>query len=178
MWHKSGAFHFHTGRPLADWVGYPAKVAARLPDSVVESFAGVHCPFAMGMPGPGETVVDVGSGAGFDSVIAGLQVGPEGRVIGIDMTHAMVEKARSKAAALGLEHVTFRQGYAEQMPVDAETADLVISNGVINLSVDRLAVFREIYRVVKPGGRIQIADIVSGLPLPEKSRSNLDLWTG
>ena len=171
-------FHFHTGRPLARLLGYPEAETDPLPDVVVESFAGVGNPFVFGQLEPGETVVEVGSGAGFDAVLAARQVGPNGRVIGIDMTQAMLEKARANAARLGLGNVEFRNGYAEELPVDDATADVVISNGVCNLSPDKEAVFREIARVLKPGGRIQIADIVVQRAVPDAAKENIDLWTG
>jgi len=126
----------------------------------------------------GETVVEVGSGAGFDAILAAQQVGPGGRVIGVDMTPAMLAKARANAEQMGLSNVEFRQGYIEALPIDDATADVVISNGVINLSPDKAAVFREIVRVLKPGGRIQIADIVVQKAVPDAAKENIDLWTG
>jgi arsenite methyltransferase len=171
-------FHFHTGRPLAAMLGYEPSETDPLPDSVIESFAGVGNPFAFGHLKPGETVVEVGSGAGFDAVLAACQVGPTGRVIGVDMTHAMLEKARGNAALLALSNLEFRQGYAEELPIPDGTADVVISNGVINLSPDKAAVFGEIARVLKPGGRVQIADIIVAKAVPESAKENIDLWTG
>jgi SAM-dependent methyltransferase len=171
-------FHFHTGRPLARLLGYPARDTDPLPEAVIESFAGVGNPFVFGALQPGETVVDVGSGAGFDALLAARQVGPTGRVIGIDMTPAMLEKARANAALLGLGNVEFRQGYSEALPVDDASAEVVISNGVINLSLDKQAVFHEIARVLKPGGRIQIADIVVQQAVPATAKEQIDLWTG
>jgi SAM-dependent methyltransferase len=171
-------FHFHTGRPLAAMLGYEPSETDPLPDSVIESFAGVGNPFAFGQLKPGETVVEVGSGAGFDAVLAARQVVPTGRVIGVDMTPAMLEKARANATLLGLSHLEFRQGYSEELPIPDGTADVVISNGVINLSPDKAAVFAEIARVLKPGGRIQIADIIVGKAVPDAAKENIDLWTG
>jgi len=171
-------FHFHTGRPLAAMLGYDLSATDALPDSVIESFAGVGNPFVFGRLQPGETVVEVGSGAGFDAVLAARQVGPTGRVIGVDMTPAMLDKARANAARLTLSNLEFRQGYAEELPLPDGTADVVISNGVINLSPDKLAVFREIARVLKPGGRVQIADIIVAKAVPEAAKENIDLWTG
>jgi arsenite methyltransferase len=171
-------FHFHTGRHLARLLGYPAEVTDLLPESVIESFAGVANPFIFGELQPGETVVEIGSGAGFDAVLAAQQVGPMGRVIGVDMTPAMLEKARANIAGLGMTSVEFRQGYMEELPIDDGTADVVISNGVINLSPDKDAVFREIARVLKPGGRIQMADIVVARSVPDVAKENIDLWTG
>lgn len=171
-------FHFHTGRPLARLLGYPAEVTDSLPDSVVESFAGVGNPFLFGQLKPGETVVEVGSGAGFDAILAAQQVGPSSRVIGVDMTPAMLEKARANAERVGAANLEFRQGYMEELPIADATADVVISNGVINLSPDKEAVFREIARVLKPGGRIQVADIVVQKAVPDMAKENIDLWTG
>ncbi|HUG16227.1 MAG TPA: methyltransferase domain-containing protein [Thermomicrobiales bacterium] len=171
-------FHFHVGRPLAQRLGYAAEQVDPLPDSVVESFAGVGNPFALGPLAPEETVVDLGSGAGFDAILAARQVGESGRVVGIDMTRAMLEKARDNALQLGLEHATFREGYIEELPVDSESIDVVISNGVINLSPDKEQVFAEIFRVLKPGGRIQIADIIVGREVPLSAQNDIRLWTG
>ena len=173
-----GAFHFHTGRPLAARLGYPAATVDPLPDAVVEPFAGVGNPFAPGPLEGGERVVDVGSGGGFDTVVAAGQVGPEGRVVGVDMTDEMLDRARAAAASLGLEHVEFRGGLAEALPVPDDWADVVISNGVINLCADKAAVFREIRRVLRPAGRLQFADIATGRPVPEEAMRTIDLWTG
>jgi SAM-dependent methyltransferase len=171
-------FHFHVGRYLASRLGYPATQVDPLPDSAVESFAGVGNPFAFGELEPGAVVVDLGSGAGFDAVLAAQQVGPAGRVIGVDMTPAMLEKARTNAALLGLAQVEFREGYIEQLPVEDASVDVIISNGVINLAPDKEAVFGEAFRVLKPGGRMQFADIIVGREVPESARNNIDLWTG
>jgi SAM-dependent methyltransferase len=171
-------FHFHTGRPLARLLGYPPEETDPLPDAAIESFAGVGNPFIFGTLQPGETVVEVGSGAGLDAILAAQQVGPTGRVIGVDMTPAMLEKAHANVAQLGLRNVEFRQGYMETLPIEAATADVVISNGVLNLSPDKLAVFREIARVLKPGGRIQIADIIVQKAVPLEAQEKIDLWTG
>jgi SAM-dependent methyltransferase len=171
-------FHFHVGRPLAARLGYPFERVAPLPDPVVESFAGVGNPFSWGDLAPGETAIDLGSGAGFDSVLAGQMVGAGGRVIGVDMTPAMLEKARANAALVGLGHVEFRAGYLESLPVAADTADVVISNGVINLCPDKASAFAEAYRVLKPGGRLQLADIVVSRAVPEDAKADIALWTG
>ncbi|HEX2172645.1 MAG TPA: methyltransferase domain-containing protein [Dehalococcoidia bacterium] len=171
-------YHFHTGRPLARLLGYDEEAIAALPESVVESFAGVGNPFAFGRLKAGETVVDLGSGAGLDTLLAAQQVGPTGRVIGVDMTEAMLAKARANAALLGATNVEFRKGYLEQLPVEDASVDVVISNGVINLCPDKEAVWREVARVLKPGGRVQIADIIVGKPVPEGAKENIDLWTG
>ncbi|MEK7423045.1 MAG: methyltransferase domain-containing protein [Actinomycetota bacterium] len=172
------SFHFHTGRPLAAILGYETTAVEALPDRAVESFAGVGNPFALRRLAPGERVVDVGSGAGFDSFIAAGQVGTEGRVIGIDMTDEMLDKSRQTAAGLGLDHVSFSDGLAEQLPVADGWADAVISNGVINLCADKRAVFDEIRRVLRPGGWMQFADIANGRPVPPDALRDVDLWTG
>ena len=171
-------FHFHTGRALATRLGYPAAVVDRLPDSAVESFAGVGSPFALRDLQPGERVVDVGCGAGFDTVLAADQVGPNGQVIGVDMTPEMLAKARRNVDELGLHHVEIREGLAEHLPVADGWADVVIANGVINLCVDKATVFAEIHRVLRPGGRLQFADIANGNPVPAAAIRDVDLWTG
>jgi arsenite methyltransferase len=172
------AFHFHTGRPLAARLGYDADAVDALPDRAVESFAGVGNPFALRHLEAGERVVDVGSGAGFDSFIAAGQVGTSGVVVGVDMTAEMLEKSTETAHALELEHVEFRPGFAEELPVEDGWADVVISNGVINLCTDKRAVFQEIYRVLRPGGWLQFADIANGRPVPPAALRDIDLWTG
>lgn len=171
-------FHFHTGRPLAARLGYESAVVDRLPDRAVESFAGVGNPFSLRRLVPGERVVDVGSGAGFDSFVAAGQVGEAGRVVGVDMTPEMLKKSRASAEALGYAHVEFREGLAESLPVEDGWADAVISNGVINLCADKQAVFAEILRVLRPGGRLQFADIANGRPVPPEALRDIDLWTG
>ena len=174
----SVGFHFHTGRPLAALLGYDQAEVDALPDAVVESFAGVGNPWLWGRLRPGERVVEVGSGAGLDAILAARQVGPSGQVIGVDMTPAMLEKARGNAARVGLTNTEFRAGLAEALPLPDEFADVIISNGVINLCPDKDAVYRELFRVLKPGGRLQIADIVVNRPVPQDSREDIDLWTG
>jgi ubiquinone/menaquinone biosynthesis C-methylase UbiE len=174
----AGSFHFHTGRELARRLGYDDDVVAALPDRAVESFAGVANPFALRPLVSGERVVDIGSGAGFDSFLAAAQVGPDGRVIGVDMTPEMLEKSRATAAELGLDQVEFRAGLAESLPVEDSWADVVVSNGVINLCADKHAVLSEIRRVLRPGGWFQFADIANGLPVPEGALRDIDLWTG
>jgi len=173
-----GEFHFHTGRPLAKRLGYDDAVVDPLPDAAVESFAGVGNPFSLQSLALGERVVDIGSGGGFDVFVAAQQVGPEGRVIGIDMTQEMLQKSRQTAADMGASNVEFRDGLIEEMPVEDGWADVVISNGVINLCPDKETVFEEIKRVLKPGGRLQFADIANGAPVPESARRDIDLWTG
>ncbi len=171
-------FHFHTGRRLAALLGYEAAAVDALPDRAVESFAGVDNPFSLRRLEPGERVVDVGSGAGFDSFHAAWQVGDTGQVVGVDMIPEMLKKSRETAEALGLRRVEFREGLAEQLPVEDSWADVVISNGVINLCADKRAVFEEIRRVLRPGGWLQFADIANGRPVPLEALRDIDLWTG
>jgi arsenite methyltransferase len=158
----SKGFHFHTGRALAAKVGYGDDLLVGIPESSIESFAGTGNPFSLGPIAPGERVVDLGSGAG----------------IGVDMTPAMVEKARRSAEGAGITNVEFRQGYAESLPVSDGWADVVISNGALNLVPDKVAVLRELTRVLKPGGRLQIADIVVHRAVPDEAKTDIDLWTG
>jgi SAM-dependent methyltransferase len=171
-----GTYHFHTGRFLARHLGYDEAATAALPDAAVESFAGVANVFSRPLQ-TGERVVDVGSGAGFDSFVAARQVGPAGKVVGVDMTAEMLAKSRATAKAMGMAHVEFREGLAERLPVDAGWADVVISNGVINLCPDKRAVFTEIFRALRAGGRLQFADIANGNPVPAAALNNVDLWT-
>ncbi len=170
-------YHFHTGRPLAARLGYDTTVVDALPDVAVESFAGVANPFSLQPLVRGERVVDVGSGGGFDSVIAVSHIGSEGKLVGVDMTEEMLEKSRSTAKLLGHKNVEFREGLAENLPVEDDWADVVISNGVINLCADKRKVFSEILRVLRPGGRLQFADIANSKPVPESAIRNIDLWT-
>ena len=171
-------FHFHTGRRLARKLGYDDGIVDGLPDGAVESFAGVGNPFSLRQIRVGERVVDVGSGAGFDSFVAAAHVGRDGHVVGIDMTPEMLAKSRGTASQLGFAHVEFRDGFAEALPVDDGWADVVISNGVINLCADKHAVFAEIRRVLRPGGTLQFADIANGRPVPPEALRDIDLWTG
>ena len=171
-------FHFHTGRPLARLLEYADEWLEGIPESSVESFAGTGNPFSLGEIQPGERVVDVGCGAGIDSLIAAKKTGPEGRVIGVDMTPAMLDKARRAAQETQLSNVEFREGYAESLPVDDGWADVVISNGVLNLMPDKDAALAEMSRVLKPGGRLQIGDILVQKAVPESAKRKIDLWTG
>lgn len=175
--HPEVGFHFHTGRPLARMLGYPEEVVAKLPAGTVDSFAGTGNPFLYGDLNPGEVVVDIGSGAGFDTLIAATQVGPGGKVIGVDMTEEMRAKARAGAEQLGLANVEIRAGYAEDLPVENDSVDVVISNGVINLCPDKPAVFKEILRVLRPGGRLQVGDILVHLAVPQEAKDDVDLWS-
>ena len=171
-------FHFHTGRPLARMLEYAEEWLVGIPESSIESFAGTGNPFSLGELRPGERVVDVGCGAGIDSLIAAKKVGPEGRVIGVDMTPYMLEKARHAANETGLENVEFREGYAEALPVEDGWADVVISNGVLNLMPDKAAALEEMSRVLKLNGRLQIGDILVQKAVPESAKRKIDLWTG
>jgi SAM-dependent methyltransferase len=171
-------FHFHTGRPLARLLGYSEEWLAGIPETSIESFAGTGNPFGLGQIRPGERVVDMGCGAGIDSLIAAKMVGPAGQVIGVDMTPAMLDKARRAVVEAGLTNVEFRQGYAEALPVADRWADVVISNGVLNLMPDKAAALNEMARVLKPTGRLQIGDILVQTAVPEDAKSDISLWTG
>jgi arsenite methyltransferase len=171
-------FHFHTGYRLAAILGYPQEWIESLPPGAALSMAGTGNPFAMGAIQPGERVVDCGSGAGADALIAARLVGPLGRVIGIDMTPEMLAKARANAAGAGLTNVEFREGILEALPVETGWADVVISNGVLNLVPDKAAAVAEMFRVLRPGGRLQAADIVLERPVSARSKRDVSLWTG
>ena len=171
-------FHFHTGRPLAGMLGYEDAWLEHVPEPSIASFAGTGNPFALGPIRPGEHVVDIGSGGGIDSLIAAWMTGPAGRVVGIDMTPEMLARARGSAAAAGAENVEFREGHAEMLVVEDGWADVVISNGVVNLCPDKLHVFREMHRVLEPGGRLQIADILVQKAVPESAKRDINLWKG
>lgn len=171
-------FHFHTGRPLARILQYEDAWLESIPEATIASFAGTGNPFSMGLPAAGERVVDVGSGAGIDSLIAAGMVGPTGKVVGVDMTPAMLARARSSAREMGLAHVDFRDGLAEALPVDDAWADVVISNGVVNLFPDKLGGLREMARVLRPGGRLQVGDILVQKPVGAGAKRNIDLWKG
>jgi SAM-dependent methyltransferase len=171
-------FHFHTGRPLTKILGYKEEWLEGIPESAIESFAGTGNPFSIGEIRPGERVIDIGCGAGIDSLIAAKKVGADGRVIGIDMTKAMLDKARQAGEEAGLSEVEFRYGHAENLPVRDGWADVVISNGVINLTPDKEVTFREIVRVLKPDGRIQIGDILVQKQVPDSAKRKIGLWTG
>src|SRR3990172_505573 len=170
-------FIFPTGRAWAVDLGYPAELS-QVPDHIAESFAGVANPFLLGRLEPGERVLDLGSGAGTDSLVAALMVGELGSVTGIDMTPEMVAKAQSGAAELGVSNVTFVEGEAEELPFGDASFDVLLSNGVIDLIPDKDAVFSSIYRVLVPGGRIQVADVTIQQPVSEEGRRKIDLWTG
>ena len=172
-----GEYHFHTGRRLAARCGYDQDTVDALPDIAVESFAGVANPFAPRALEPGERVVDVGSGAGLDSFLAAGAVGADGQVIGVDMTEEMLTRSRDTAAEMGMTNLEFRDGLAEQLPVDDGWADVVIANRVLNLVADKQGAFAEVRRVLRPGGVLQFADIANGRPVPEEAMRDIDLWT-
>ena len=171
-------FHFHTGRPLAQMLGYTDRQIDELPAANVDSFAGMGNPFLFGDLAPGERVLDLGCGAGFDTLIAAQQVGPDGRVVGVDMTAEMRVKTDAGAREMGLANVEVREGYAEALPVDNGWADVIISNGVVNLCPDKRAVFKEMFRVLRPGGRIQIGDILVHKEVPQDAKDDIALWSG
>ena len=169
---------FPTGRAWAQELGYPEPELSRIPDASVESFAGVANHWPLGRVEPGETVLDLGCGAGTDLLIAAQMTGPRGRAIGIDMTAAMLERTRASAAEMGLENVELHETLVEALPLEDASVDVVISNGVIDLIPDKEAVFDEIDRVLRPGGRLQIADVIIHHEVSEDARKRIDLWTG
>jgi len=171
-------FIFPTGRGWAESLGYPKAELDRVPDATAESFAGVANPFGLGRLRAGETALDLGCGAGTDLLIAAQMVGPTGMAIGIDITSGMVARARESAAEMGLDNVEVHEGPIEQLPFRDASVDVVISNGVIDLVPDKDTVFSEVERVLKPGGRLQIADVVIHRPVSEEAKRDIDLWTG
>lgn len=176
--HPERGFHFFTGHQQARIVGYPDEWLVGIPESTIESFAGTGNPFGLGTLSPGENVVDIGCGSGMDSFIAARMVAPSGQVIGIDMTPAMLDKARHSVEQTGMTNITFREGYAEALPVEDGWADVVISNGVLNLVPDKVATLQEMARILKPAGRLQIADILVQKAVPNSAKRKIDLWTG
>ena len=171
-------FHFHTGRRLTRILGYADEWLEGIPESSIESFAGTGNPFSIGEISLGERVVDIGCGAGIDSLVAAKKVGSEGRVIAVDMTEAMLDKARRSSNEAGFNQVEFRHGHIENLPVPDGWADVVISNGVLNLTPDKKATLREMARVLNPKGRLQIGDILVQKKVPDSAKSKIDLWTG
>jgi arsenite methyltransferase len=171
-------FIFPTGRAWAQELGYPEPELSRVPDGSVESFAGVANHWLLGRVEPGQVVVDLGCGAGTDLLIAAQMTGPQGRVIGVDMTASMLDRARAGAEELGLANVLLHEALIETLPLETGSVDLVISNGVIDLVPDKDAVFDEIDRVLRPGGRLQIADVIIHHEVSEDARKRIDLWTG
>jgi arsenite methyltransferase len=171
-------FIFPTGRAWAQQLDYPEPELGRVPDAIVESFAGVANHWLLGRIEPGSVVLDLGCGAGTDLLIAAQMVGPEGRVIGVDMTGAMLERAKASADEMGLDNVELHESLIESLPLEDSSVDVVISNGVIDLVPDKDAVFDEIDRVLRPGGRLQVADVVIHEEVSEDARKRIDLWTG
>jgi len=169
-------FHFETGRALAERLGYPPEDLDRIPAAAIDSFAGVGYFLDLADIAPGETVLDLGSGSGMDSFLASLAAGRDGRVIGVDMTDEQLAKSTRLAAEAGIDNAEFRQGYIEEPPVDAGSVDCVISNGVLNLSPDKAAVFAAVAKTLRPGGRLALADIVSTEQLPEGVTCDASLW--
>jgi arsenite methyltransferase len=174
--HPEAEFHFETGRALAERLGYPAQDLDRIPAPAIDSFAGVGYFLEVAALEPGEAVLDLGSGSGMDSFLAALAVAPDGRVVGVDMTEPQLSKARRLAAEAGIGNIEFRAGYIEDPPVDTEAFDCVVSNGVINLSPDKAAVFAAIAHALRPGGRLAFADIVTTEQLPEGVTCDASLW--
>jgi SAM-dependent methyltransferase len=171
-------FHFHTGFRLAAILGYPADWIEKLPPDAVASMAGTGNPFALGNIAAGEYIVDCGSGSGTDALIAAGLVGPTGRVIGVDITPEMLAKARANAADAGMPNVEFREGILEHLPIDTGWADVVVSNGVLNLVPDKAAALAEMHRVLRPGGRLQMADIILDRSVSAVAKQDVSLWTG
>lgn len=171
-------FHFHTGYKATQIMGYDDQWLEPLPEFVVESFSGTGNPFRLGELEPGEKVVDIGCGAGIDSLIAAQMVGLDGQVIGVDMTESMLKKARRGRRKADMDQVEFREGQAENLPVEDDVADVVISNGVFNLVPDKRQAVQEMARVLKPGGRLQMGDILVEKPVSKEAKSDIDLWTG
>jgi arsenite methyltransferase len=171
-------FIFPTGRPWAQELGYPEPELSRVPDATVESFAGVANHWLLGRIDPGSVVLDLGCGAGTDLLIAAQMTGPAGRVIGVDMTASMLERARVSADEMGLGNVELHEALIEALPLDDASVDVVISNGVIDLVPDKDAVLDEIDRVLRPGGRLQVADVIIHNEVSEDARKRIDLWTG
>ena len=174
---KDHKIHFVSGLPLAKRLGYPDPVFAFIPEEAIRPFAGVGNPFKIGPLNPMETVLDIGCGAGFDMLVAWLSGSKENKIYGIDITDAMLKKAKENAHTLGAENINVLKGNAEKIPLADASIDVVISNGVINLCTDKLRVYQEIHRVLKPGGRFQIADVILENPVPNESRDLLHLWT-
>jgi arsenite methyltransferase len=171
-------FIFPTGRPWAEDLSYPQPELSNVPEATVESFAGVANPFVLGRIEEGADVLDLGCGAGTDLLIAAQMVGPRGSVTGVDMTPSMLERARASAAEMGIANVELHQSLIETLPLEDESIDVVISNGVIDLVPDKDLVFDEIDRVLRSGGRLQIADVVIHTEVSEDARDRIDLWTG
>ena len=169
-------FHFEMGRPLAERLGYPADDLDRVPQAAIASFAGVGYHFDLADLHEGDDVLDLGSGSGMDAFIAALHVGDTGSVTGLDMTDEQLENARRLRDEAGFENVRFEQGYIEEFPFEDDSFDVVVSNGVINLSAEKERVFEEVSRVLKPDGRVALSDIISERRMPDSIKTNADLW--
>lgn len=169
-------FHFEMGRPLAERLGYPSEDLDQIPEEAIESFAGVGYYFDLADPQTGEDVLNLGSGSGMDVFVAALHVGETGSVTGLDMTDEQLTKAQQLRDAAGFENVAFEKGYIEKLPFEDEMFDVVVSNGVINLSAEKDRVFEEVSRVLKPDSRLALSDIISESRMPESIKSNADLW--
>jgi arsenite methyltransferase len=176
--HPEKGYHFHTGRAALDRIGYDEALYDHVPEENITSFAGTGNPFSLGPISDGDVVVDVGSGSGFDALVASKLVGQEGRVVGIDMTHEMLSKARSGAKTMGATNLEFREGYADNLPLSDNFADVLISNGVLNLMPDKEKTLREWARVLKPGGCLYISDILVSKRIPQEALDDISLWTG
>jgi arsenite methyltransferase len=176
--HPEKGYHFHTGRAALDRIGYDEALYDHVPEENIKSFAGTGNPFSLGPISDGDVVVDVGSGSGFDALVASQLVGQEGRVVGIDMTHEMLSKARSGAKTMGATNLEFREGYADNLPLSDNFADVLISNGVLNLTPDKEKTLREWARVLKPGGCLYVGDILVSKRIPQEALDDISLWTG
>lgn len=176
--HPDKGFHFHTGRLLAEMLEYDEEDVRAVPAAALESFAGTGNPFTLGEIPIGARIVDIGCGAGLDTLIAARRVGKKGRVVGLDMTEDMVRKARRATGAAGVGNTVIVNGYAESLPVSDGWADVLISNGVFNLCPDKPATLAEWHRALKSGGHLRIADILVERPVPEEAKGDIDLWTG
>jgi ubiquinone/menaquinone biosynthesis C-methylase UbiE len=174
---RNHKIHFISGRPLAKRLGYPETVFGLLPEEAIRPFAGVGNPFKAGSIRPDEILLDIGCGAGFDIFIAWLSGARNNTIYGLDITEAMVQKARENTKTMGANNIKILKGSAENIPLHDASIDVVISNGVINLCTDKIGVYKEIYRVLKPGGRFQIADVLLRHAVPDKSRDLVHLWT-
>jgi arsenite methyltransferase len=175
---REGDFIFPTGRGWARELGYPEPELGRVPDATVESFAGVANHWLLGRIEPGEVVLDLGCGAGTDLLIAAQMTGSEGRAIGVDMTPSMLERSAASATQMGLSNLDLHESLIERLPLEDASVDVVMSNGVIDLVPDKEAVFGEIDRVLRPGGRVQLADVIIHTEVSEDARKRIDLWTG
>jgi|UniRef100_A0A7C3V471 SAM-dependent methyltransferase len=172
----AGLFRYPTGRAGLAALGYPPEIVRTLPDAVAESYCGVGNPFSLGGIHPGESVLDIGCGAGVDSIIAARLVGPEGKVRGIDLSPEMLARARENACLAGVDNISFQEASAEVLPFPDSSFDVVLTNGVFNLVVDKAKALAEVYRVLKPGGRFLLADQVLAGELPKETKARVENW--